>query len=81
MIAVIFELLPRPGAAPRYFALAAELKDELAGIDGLTFVRLSGADVVRHKIVADIVAAYEQQDEQRNAQQGDQAAGRGHLDP
>ncbi len=31
----------------------------LTGIDGLEFVHLSGADVVRHKIVADIVAAYE----------------------
>jgi phosphate starvation-inducible protein PhoH and related proteins len=31
----------------------------LAGIDGLAFVHLSGSDVVRHKIVADIVAAYE----------------------
>ncbi len=35
------------------------LESILAGIDGLTFVHLSGADVVRHKIVADIVAAYE----------------------
>src|SRR4051812_24922406 len=31
----------------------------LSGIDGVAFVHLSGADVVRHKIVADIVAAYE----------------------
>jgi len=31
----------------------------LAGIDGLAFVHLSSADVVRHRIVADIVAAYE----------------------
>ena len=31
----------------------------LAGIDGLAFVHLTGRDVVRHKIVADIVAAYE----------------------
>ena len=31
----------------------------MAGIDGLTFVHLTGADVVRHRIVADIVAAYE----------------------
>jgi phosphate starvation-inducible PhoH-like protein len=34
----------------------------LAGIDGLAFVHLTGADVVRHKIVADIVAAYERAD-------------------
>ena len=32
-----------------------------AGIEGLAFVKLTGADVVRHKIVADIVAAYEKQ--------------------
>jgi phosphate starvation-inducible PhoH-like protein len=31
----------------------------LAGIENLAFVYLTGADVVRHKIVADIVAAYE----------------------
>ena len=35
------------------------LERTLKGIDGLEFVRLTGADVVRHKIVADIVAAYE----------------------
>jgi len=40
----------------------AGLEQMLAGIDGLAFVRLTGADVVRHKIVADIVAAYEQHD-------------------
>jgi phosphate starvation-inducible PhoH-like protein len=41
----------------------AGLERMLTGIDGLAFVRLSGADVVRHKIVADIVAAYERTDE------------------
>jgi phosphate starvation-inducible PhoH-like protein len=40
----------------------AGLERMLAGIDGLAFVRLTGSDVVRHKIVADIVAAYEQHD-------------------
>ena len=40
----------------------AGLEKILVGIDGLAFVKLTGADVVRHKIVADIVAAYEQQD-------------------
>src|SRR6476620_378145 len=35
----------------------------LHDIDGLSFVHLTGADVVRHKIVADIVAAYERADE------------------
>jgi len=35
------------------------LEHVLTGIDGLTFVRLGAADVVRHRIVADIVNAYE----------------------
>jgi phosphate starvation-inducible PhoH-like protein len=35
------------------------LERVLAGIDGLAFVHLTGADVVRHRIVAEIVAAYE----------------------
>jgi phosphate starvation-inducible PhoH-like protein len=39
------------------------LERTLRGIDGLGFVRLTGADVVRHKIVADIVAAYERSDD------------------
>ena len=43
----------------------AGLERVLAGIDDLAFVRLGGADVVRHKIVADIVAAYETADEER----------------
>ena len=38
------------------------LERTLDGIDDLAFVRLHGSDVVRHKIVADIVAAYEQRD-------------------
>ncbi len=37
----------------------ASLERVLGGIDGLGFVHLSGRDVVRHKIVADIVDAYE----------------------
>jgi phosphate starvation-inducible protein PhoH and related proteins len=35
------------------------LEPVLADIEGLEFVHLSAADVVRHRIVADIVAAYE----------------------
>jgi phosphate starvation-inducible PhoH-like protein len=34
------------------------LEETLQGIDGLAFVRLSGRDVVRHRIVQDIVEAY-----------------------
>jgi len=36
------------------------LERTLTGIDGLAFVQLDRDDVVRHRIVADIVAAYEQ---------------------
>ncbi len=35
------------------------LERVLSGIDGLGFVHLRAADVVRHRIVADIVNAYE----------------------
>jgi phosphate starvation-inducible PhoH-like protein len=35
------------------------LEKTLAGIEGLAFVKLGPSDVVRHRIVADIVAAYE----------------------
>ncbi|HZT64448.1 MAG TPA: PhoH family protein [Acidimicrobiales bacterium] len=35
------------------------LEEILGGIDGVAFVRLGHRDVVRHKIVADIVSAYE----------------------
>ena len=35
------------------------LEEILVGIDGLAFVRLTRRDVVRHKIVQDIVTAYE----------------------
>jgi phosphate starvation-inducible PhoH-like protein len=48
----------------------AGLEKTLTGIDGLAFVRLSGSDVVRHKIVADIVAAYEQLDARAAAAAG-----------
>jgi len=37
----------------------AGLEDLLGGIDGVAFVALGRRDVVRHRIVADIVAAYE----------------------
>ena len=36
-----------------------EVERVLSGIDGLAFVHLDASDVVRHRIVADIVAAYE----------------------
>ena len=37
----------------------AGLEDMLSGIDGVAFVHLDSGDVVRHRIVADIVNAYE----------------------
>ncbi|MDP9071681.1 MAG: PhoH family protein, partial [Actinomycetota bacterium] len=43
------------------------LEAVLGPIDGLAFVRLGPRDVVRHKIVQDIVAAYERADETRDA--------------
>ena len=36
-----------------------DLERTLGDVDGLEFVHLDGSDVVRHRIVADIVAAYE----------------------
>lgn len=38
MIAVIFEVEPTPGAAPRYFELAAALKTELEAVEGFMSV-------------------------------------------
>jgi heme-degrading monooxygenase HmoA len=38
VIAVIFEVLPKPGQAQRYFDIAAELKPMLGGIDGFISV-------------------------------------------
>jgi phosphate starvation-inducible protein PhoH and related proteins len=35
------------------------LEPVLGGVDGISFVRLTGRDVVRHRIVQDIVEAYE----------------------
>ena len=46
------------------------LERTLTGIEGLAFVHLRSGDVVRHRIVADIVAAYERSDEAKAAAQG-----------
>jgi phosphate starvation-inducible PhoH-like protein len=43
------------------------LERVLSDIDQLTFVHLTAADVVRHQIVADIVAAYERDSESRSS--------------
>lgn len=37
----------------------AQIESILSGIEGVSFVHLNAKDVVRHKIVADIVAAYD----------------------
>jgi phosphate starvation-inducible PhoH-like protein len=37
----------------------ADVERILSGVDGISFVYLGVKDVVRHRIVADIVAAYE----------------------
>ena len=41
----------------------SDLEKVLGGIDGLGFVRLGSGDVVRHRIVQDIVDAYARHDE------------------
>jgi len=41
------------------------VRDILEGIDGVAFVQLGSADVVRHKIVQDIVDAYERDESRR----------------
>ncbi len=45
------------------------LQRVLDGIEQLAFVHLTGADVVRHQIVADIVAAYERDTDRRTKEQ------------
>jgi phosphate starvation-inducible PhoH-like protein len=40
-----------------------QVRDVLDGIDGLVFVALGSRDVVRHRIVQDIVDAYERHEE------------------
>ncbi|MEZ5406467.1 MAG: PhoH family protein [Acidimicrobiales bacterium] len=43
------------------------LEPILSGIDGLSFVRLNSSDVVRHRIVQDIVDAYARHDAERRS--------------
>jgi phosphate starvation-inducible PhoH-like protein len=40
-----------------------QVRDVLTGIDGLVFVELGSSDVVRHRIVQEIVDAYERHDD------------------
>jgi phosphate starvation-inducible PhoH-like protein len=47
-----------------------EIQDVLKGVEGVSFVYLDKADVVRHKLVKDIIAAYERwHEEGRDAPQ------------
>nr|MBA3605808.1 PhoH family protein [Acidimicrobiia bacterium] len=48
------------------------LEPVLSGIEGLGFVHLGKSDVVRHRIVADIVAAYERNGDAPSARLGRQ---------
>jgi phosphate starvation-inducible PhoH-like protein len=41
------------------------VEEILEGIEGISFVHLGGKDVVRHKIVQDIVEAYGRYGQQR----------------
>jgi phosphate starvation-inducible PhoH-like protein len=45
----------------------ADLENVLNGIEGIAFVRLTSRDVVRHRIVADIVSAYDAYESANNA--------------
>jgi phosphate starvation-inducible PhoH-like protein len=47
------------------------LEPVLGGIDGLKFVHLGGRDVVRHRIVQDIVNAYEKAASDKSSRSGD----------
>jgi phosphate starvation-inducible protein PhoH and related proteins len=47
------------------------IEEILSGIEGISFCRLGGRDVVRHKIVQDIVEAYDRYGQQRLRVDGD----------
>ena len=56
------------------------IEEILSGIEGITFCRLGGRDVVRHKIVQEIVEAYDRYGQQRLGMadvMDDDASGRG----
>jgi phosphate starvation-inducible PhoH-like protein len=42
-------------------------REILKGIKGISFVFLDKSDVVRHRLVKDIINAYEQEEEQKHA--------------
>jgi phosphate starvation-inducible protein PhoH and related proteins len=57
------------------------VQDILDGVDDVYFSRLTSHDVVRHKLVADIVDAYERYDAQQAADGGQLTGGRPRRDP
>ena len=56
------------------------VQDILDGVDDVYFSRLTSHDVVRHKLVADIVDAYERYDARRTTEPGQLPAGRQRRD-
>jgi len=56
-----------------------QVEQILQGIDGIAFVYLDGADVIRHRLVKDIIRAYAEADEDAagSEQAGGQGNGRG----
>ncbi|MCB1028110.1 MAG: PhoH family protein, partial [Microthrixaceae bacterium] len=56
------------------------LSEVLHGIEGLAFVELGRRDVVRHRIVAEIVDAYERADARREADESHPSPAQGPRD-
>lgn len=63
-----------PGRVPSGLMV---VRDILHGVDGIQFIELGSADVVRHKLVADIIDAYARWDEGRREDE-EAVAGYGH---
>jgi phosphate starvation-inducible PhoH-like protein len=53
------------------------VRDILIGIDGVAFCTLGASDVVRHRIVQEIVEAYHEFDERRSDRTAEESGGRG----
>ncbi|WP_200807338.1 PhoH family protein [Demequina sp. NBRC 110053] len=58
-----------PGVTPSGLRAASSILD---GVDDIAFCRLSAQDVVRHRLVSDIITAYERADATREAPAGQQ---------
>ena len=82
MIAVIFEVQPKPGSEQSYFDIAAGLRDELEAMDGFISVERFESLTEPGKYLSlsfwrdeDAVKAWRQRDHHREAQ----ASGRGDI--